>query len=462
MNRDNVRVVGSAWLRMRRTEGRLGDALARHAVEHYGAGSLMEAWDEFVLWDDAPFDPEDLSTDFSSVFEPWFQYNWIPDNAEYDSEDHLPAMPVARHYLEHGGAPVDTFTKRFIEEACSQPFSFFMVTDVRRGQSMAMKDLLCRREFRVSERRGTETIKKGHILFARIVTLDGDSIMLGCGSCVIPAAHAGYFFDRRDDMAKSGSEGLELLNDWDFELREIYFGIRDDLMNPGLPEMRNTDDEPLQPVKLHYSLNCSPQEATDALAPLTLDMAGAIENTARYNSDGRLRFIELPWSKKGNTKNRTWSNTMLGNIVIDGGKLTVEVNSRERAEAFRGEMSRRLGEKAEFRHEVLTSLEKMLEEANVRPGGGAGSSRGARARRTKELNDLPEVKQMLKEKAAEHWRHWLDEPLPALNGQSPRKAAKSEKGRERLEALLWDFESRISGQPFDPDVAALRKNLGID
>lgn len=46
-------------------------------------------------------------------------------------------------------------------------------------------------------------------------------------------------------------------------------------------------------------------------------------------------------------------------------------------------------------------------------------------------------------------------------GERSGNPAKSEKGRERLEALPWDFESWISGQPFDPDVPALCKNLGI-
>ncbi len=56
MNMDKVRAAGAgraagiAWLRMRRTEGKLGPILGHHALEHYGPQSMAEAWDDFTLW----------------------------------------------------------------------------------------------------------------------------------------------------------------------------------------------------------------------------------------------------------------------------------------------------------------------------------------------------------------------------------------------------------------------------
>ena len=41
------------------------------------------------------------------------------------------------------------------------------------------------------------------------------------------------------------------------------------------------------------------------------------------------------------------------------------------------------------------------------------------------------------------------------------EAAQTESGRERLEALLLEFEYCCSGQAFDPDVDALRNELGV-
>jgi hypothetical protein len=50
-----------------------------------------------------------------------------------------------------------------------------------------------------------------------------------------------------------------------------------------------------------------------------------------------------------------------------------------------------------------------------------------------------------------------------LQGQTPRAAAKSASTRERLEALLLQFEGKgDDSNPFAPDVAALRRELGLD
>ena len=42
----------------------------------------------------------------------------------------------------------------------------------------------------------------------------------------------------------------------------------------------------------------------------------------------------------------------------------------------------------------------------------------------------------------QQWEAWVDQPVPALNNRTPREAARSAGGRERLEALLADFEWR--------------------
>ncbi len=39
---------------------------------------------------------------------------------------------------------------------------------------------------------------------------------------------------------------------------------------------------------------------------------------------------------------------------------------------------------------------------------------------------------------AKHWEEWLDISVPALRGETPRQAAKTEEGRELLKALLQE------------------------
>ena len=60
----------------------------------------------------------------------------------------------------------------------------------------------------------------------------------------------------------------------------------------------------------------------------------------------------------------------------------------------------------------------------------------------------------------------IDESLPILDGKTPRETAKTEAGRELLEALLLQFEShnleKGSCDLFNPDIDYLKKELGMD
>jgi hypothetical protein len=79
------------------------------------------------------------------------------------------------------------------------------------------------------------------------------------------------------------------------------------------------------------------------------------------------------------------------------------------------------------------------------------------------LQRQPEVRARLREMHERHWQAWLDEPVPALGGLTPRAATGSPLGRERLEALLADFEDRNRRQEPDErvDVSGLRRELGL-
>ena len=65
-----------------------------------------------------------------------------------------------------------------------------------------------------------------------------------------------------------------------------------------------------------------------------------------------------------------------------------------------------------------------------------------RAEEQARLMALPEVQSMLEREMNKHWASWPDTPVPALRGMTPRKAAKDPIGRELLESLLLDFESK--------------------
>jgi hypothetical protein len=80
------------------------------------------------------------------------------------------------------------------------------------------------------------------------------------------------------------------------------------------------------------------------------------------------------------------------------------------------------------------------------------------------IRESPEIAAYLAKLSEEHWRTWPDIPVPALNGLTPREAAKTARGRELLESLLLDYEARSekATEEFNRvDVGELRKVLGL-
>lgn len=441
--------------KLRRTEGKLVDALLKHADKYYGEGVAAEAWDEFSLWQEVPMDPE-KEPELDSPFLPWFLFNWQPDNAEQPEEEHLPEMSIAQHYLRHNEDRLEPLERRFIQETCSRHFSFYVVLGLEPGRSLTLRDLFCRQEVTVREKKASSTLRKGDTLFARTISLDGVSIMFGCAPIAIPASYQPALIDARDHIEEHfGAFNQQMLAEYDFEIRELFYDIREQILNPQMPDIRNTDGDPLQPATLYYRLHCSSQKAFTALRSLALPEEGEdLLAEAEYDEQGQLRKVDLPWLKKGNRQHASWDNTLMGNISIEGEQLTVAVNSRERAESIQRKITRRLGKRAEYQRTVHESLKKALEENKASPPAASQAD--------EELTASPEVQAKLKEMAEEHWRRWLDMPLPALHDQTPREAARTAKGKERLEALLMDFEQRQDApHSFAPDIVALRRSLGL-
>ena len=62
-----------------------------------------------------------------------------------------------------------------------------------------------------------------------------------------------------------------------------------------------------------------------------------------------------------------------------------------------------------------------------------------------------------------HYVRWLDQPLPALHGRTPRDAARTAAGRAKLELLLKQMEHMENHSPSVPfDFSALCRGLRVD
>src|SRR5260370_13987914 len=219
--------------------------------------------------------------------------------------------------------------------ASISPLTFYAAKHVIPGREIGLHDVMTGRDVVVRERSATETVRPGAVLFTRVVTVDDLSIMSGCAPLVIPPEWHLSLLDLRQRLTKGEGRMLtvEALCDLALELRDLYFHIEDQVWNPRLPELRNTDGDKLVLTTLTYRLHCSPSSAFERLSPLaraSVDDQLQLMADATMNNAGELQAAILSWSKTGNRMHRDWDNTTLGTIEIDGSRLLICVNSKRR------------------------------------------------------------------------------------------------------------------------------------
>jgi hypothetical protein len=441
--------------RLRADEAALVPALLAFAAEFYGEPLLQEAWAVFFAGE-APR-PTVNHPLFETLFVPWFVFDFIPDpTARRKRGQRFPPSTVAQTYLDLFPQKLTATQGEFLRAAARTTVSFHLVTGVRAGESLEIEDLLVDRKYRVYERTASNMVKEGGVLLARVVAVADAAIMIGCAPLVLPPLWRIEVGKLRAHL--EGGEGA-LSND---EVREagadllaFFHRAADQILNPKPPKLVNTDGEPIAPSTLRFSIRCTPREAFDRLASLSLWRGEDAMEEPGFDRSGTLRQVGLTWSKRGNRMHKEWDNTSLGRIAINGNVLTARVNSRRRAGRIRRQIEKRLGDDVSFVREALDPIERVMREAHE-------SARAGKSGRPKEATP-PELEQAVREMMAAHWAQWLDDRIPALGNMTPRRAATSAEGRIRLEALLAEYSWNNERQPahLRIDVNGLRRQLGL-
>lgn len=440
------------WQRLHDMSSGLPTELLRFVKGQYGLELIDEAWSEFTLSEDEAFDRDSIHL---PVFMPWFFYEWRPD--PYDTivpAADLDGFPVVSAYLRQRGRHQDPLAVRYLEACRNSAFSFLDVLEASPGSGLMMLDALTGWRGFVTEKSASLTVQKGDILFAKVVTLDEVSILDGCSPIAFPPLEKDAVIAIRNRIRKANSiVTADVLMDYGLEMLEIYHSIADRLLNPRMPELANTDGDPLAFCRVTYEIP-SPSEAFVALHHLSLGHGEAdLLAEATFDESGEISAVEIPWLRDG-IAGVLGERTSLGRIQIDGRRLVAEVNSEARGKRFREMADNLLPAGSRHISTVLESVEAAIE-----------AHRREHPERPLEddLNRQPEVQAMLKEHLRAHYRAWPDMKLPALKGKTPRIAMKTKDGREMVEALLLNLERQESRQAaVDEDILAdLRATLGL-
>jgi hypothetical protein len=142
----------------------------------------------------------------------------------------------------------------------------------------------------------------------------------------------------------------------------------------------------------------------------------------------------------------------LGHIRLRDGELVLETMSRERNTRGKRMLETCLGELITYRLDSIQDPTSAIREPRERPA--------------REPDQIPDEvqRELVGEYLQDHYRRWLDEPLPALGGKTPRKAARTRRGRAQVDALLKDIENHSLTMPGGEavDFAGLRRELGLE
>jgi len=448
------------WRRLREAEGELVPDVLKFALERWGEPYIDAAWGLFsdgaVPLADAPNDRE-----FHATFIPWFLFDFCAGSVKRRSRRRgWPVRPAAQEYLDERRPELHDLQIRYLEAALSRPLSFFVVTAAAPGHSVDMRDVLTGRTCRVIERSTSNTLVPSALMLARVLSVDDVSIMLGAGAWMIPPVFHNPIITFRDSCVRGGTPlDEQTVRSLHVDVVRHYRDIVEELMNPRMPALVNTDGDPIAPTTVEFELRCTPREAFDRLAPLAYGYdSDDLLDDATMDRAGHVTAVSVPWAVAGNKMHRDWENTSLGTIEIDGQRMTVSVNSEQRARKIRGLMAKRLGDAASFTRQQVESIEALLDKEKKRK-----PSRRELAQ-NEALQTRPEVREMMRAQSERHWAAWLDEKVPALGNLTPREAAKTPAGLERLEALLAEFAWRAKTTPSEqrPDITALRATLGLD
>jgi len=422
------------WHRQRRLNETLPHELLAFTQDQLGELAVVEAWEQFWLWDESapPMEPGEPEL---QAFIPWFQYDWRPDPNDTDLDLGAPAAQgIAAGYLREHGSDIEKFTREYLEAALATTFSFHEVVATRPGHSLQLHDLLTGTEQAVTEREASQYVQAGDILFARIVRLGSLAVIDGCSPTVIPPIEKAPILDLRNFMRRQPLDtDLDRLRECRFELLDTYHEITERLHQPAMPELTNTDGDPFRFHTLTFEID-SPRTAFDALKDLALDTGeDELLQDADLDEQGALARVEFPWLQRGNKQHGHWDNTVQGHITIDGDRLTAEVNSETRAEAFRELVEQRLGDAARHRGTTVQSPTAALDDVDPDVEAAAAQSQA-------ELLEDPAVRQAVGDMLEKHYASWPDERMPALDNRTPREAVEDADGREMVEALLAQIE----------------------
>lgn len=357
---------------------------------------------------------------------------WFAVDMEMEEGD-----TVLNRFLARRGGDLPAGEAEYLRRLRGTHIRLYEVLEVRRDEGVLVRDLWNDEEIAVRERSATHQLVRWDLLGARLIEGPGGAVEFEGIPFLFPV-------ELKDELLGALRRAHKVIRKKSphredavfFKGMAPYLNVMwlDRVVLRAPPTIATSEGDPLVLTKVVFDVD-------DADAARRI-----LEENPDFDAHDDGTFS---WSEEAELYRRT-----LGSLTIRGKRLTLEAMSEERGVRGRQLIESMLGERARYR---ATRVEDAI-AAGLR----APPTKG---RRSEALP--PEVEaRVLGEFYDRYYRQWLDQPLPALGGRSPRHAARLKTGRPKLVALLKDLENRTErerqgGRPAY-DTGWLWNELGVE
>jgi len=386
----------------------------------------------FYIWKDDPdFIPDEITDDeideltFEKFFD-WFLYDFrLLDTGE---------RIIEKFYHDQRGS-LSGEEESIVKGWVDSPYSFFEVGNVVPGEYCDIRDLFLNREFRVMDASSSKQLRTSDIIGARPMSAGGNVYFSGIISAY-PAAFKNIILEFFESEYRLYGKTRGGATDKKEFLRDLGFQISN-----------YTDDLARNP---HF---ITPEGEDLVLASAVYKIGDRDEVIERLEGIESLTLITKPEDEiKIYSLEKSGENDLSGAVEVEEGRITIETYSVQM-----------LGRAKSIIERELNGLIQHIEDKTK----GMESYKNEKKDNAR-LDRLPpgvKSRKELDRSLQEYYVRWIDLPLPALNGLTPRDAAKTAQGRKVLNVVLGELESyyehaRMRGEPYF-DLSGVRNELKV-
>lgn len=401
------------WRSLREVQKGITAKSFAYFFEVFDPEEMEEAWDEFNNFEaKEKFSPEHP---LSALFFTWFFQSWKPNEDE---------SAINKDMLTDLADELSDLEVLYISLCVKNQLRYFEVIAVVPDTTIRVKDLLTSIEYNVMEKSGSHFVKQGDLVFAKLINMQNINVFESLAPIAIQPRFKLDIVKHLQSLNKNENVELQHI--------DLFLNIYDRLLNPVKPTFTNTDGHLLIPHKLIFDIE-SPSKIFDSIHSLCFEETKKeLFNSAIFDKAKNIIKIEFPWLGRGNKTNKQWTNTVLGRIDIEGKRMIVEVNSKERADHFLKILKDLKAEGWKLKSTLIESIEQQLKTVPASQNT---------------LMDNPEILNLMEKNIQAHWENWIDMKLPALGNKKPKDAIKTKKGKALVDALICDFERSAIDRP---------------